>query len=135
MRYRGRLSGPLLDRIDLHVEVPALPQAELMNSASGEASASVRGRVSAARARQMARQGKANAALGSREIDQHCLIDDASSALLKQAITRLNLSARAYHRILKVARTLADLAGADILGTVHIAEAVQYRRSLSKQTP
>jgi magnesium chelatase family protein len=130
-RYRARLSGPLLDRIDLHVEVPRLPEVDLLSTTPGEASASVRLRVVAARARQIARQGKPNAALGGSEIDSYCPTDGAGSALLKQAITRLDLSARAYHRILKVARTLADLAGADRLGTAHVAEAVQYRRSLS----
>lgn len=134
-RYRGRLSGPLLDRIDLHIEVPALPESDLLGRTPGEASASVRERVSAARERQMARQGKANAALSSREIDDYCPVDTASGALLRQAINRLNLSARAYHRILKVARTLADLAGAENLGAGHVAEAVQYRRSLTKPIP
>jgi magnesium chelatase family protein len=134
-RYRGRLSGPLLDRIDLHVDVPALPESDLLGRTPGETSASVRQRVSVARERQMTRQGKANAALSSREIDAHCPMDASSETLLRQAIHRLNLSARGYHRILKVARTLADLAGADNLGASHVAEAVQYRRSLIKPIP
>lgn len=134
-RYRGRVSGPLLDRIDLHVEVPTLPQADLMSHCAGETSAQVRTRVILARERQIARQRKTNAALGSREIDTYCPLDSTSGNLLKQAISRLNLSARAYHRILKVARTLADLAGVDTLSASHVAEAVQYRRSLSKSSP
>jgi magnesium chelatase family protein len=129
-RYRGRISGPLLDRIDLHIEVPALPEAELTAAAGGEDSASIRQRVTAARERQLLRQGKPNARLAGKEIDLHCGLDDAGQTLLKQAITRLNLSARAYHRILRVARTVADLAGQTNLGAAHVAEAVQYRRGI-----
>jgi magnesium chelatase family protein len=127
-RYRGRLSGPLLDRIDLHIEVPALPEAELTSARHGEPSDAVRTRVTAARERQLARQGKPNAQLGSREIDRHCPLDVAGETLLKQAISRLNLSARAYHRVLKLARTVADLAGQDQISAAHLAEAIQYRR-------
>lgn len=128
-RYRARISGPLLDRIDLHIEVPALHENELTSTATGEASAAVRARVEAARQRQHARQGTANALLGPKEIDTHAAPDEAGASLLKQAIARLNLSARAYHRILKVARTIADLAGSDRVGSHHVAEAVQYRRN------
>jgi magnesium chelatase family protein len=127
-RYRSRISGPLMDRIDLHIEVPALPEADLTGAAHGEDSAAVRARVIAARARQLARQGQANAALATREIDAHCAPDEAGANLLKQAIARLNLSARAYHRILKVARSIADLAPAQTVSAAHIAEAIQYRR-------
>ena len=127
-RYRGRISGPLLDRIDIQISVPALTQDELMHAGAGEASAAIRDRVQAARDRQMVRQGKPNAALGTQEVDRHCTLDAASEALLKQAIVRLNLSARAYHRVLKLARSVADLAGSDAITPAHLAEAIQYRR-------
>ncbi|MGQ9686523.1 MAG: YifB family Mg chelatase-like AAA ATPase, partial [Thiobacillaceae bacterium] len=129
-RYRARLSGPLLDRIDLTVEVPALPEEDLLHAAPGEPSVEVRARVIAARKRQLSRQGKPNAALSVREIDTHCAPDSAGETLLKQAIARLNLTARAYHRVLKVARSIADLAGAGSVTAAHIAEAIQYRRGL-----
>jgi magnesium chelatase family protein len=129
-RYRSRISGPLLDRIDLHIEVAALPEAEMTAAGEGEASALVRARVAAARERQLARQGKANAQLGSKEIDLYCQPDAAGMTLLKQAIARLNLSARAYHRILRVARSIADLAGDERIGVGQVAEAVQYRRGI-----
>ncbi|HLD09443.1 MAG TPA: ATP-dependent protease, partial [Methylophilaceae bacterium] len=118
----------LLDRIDLHIEVPALKEDELTASHAGEASADIRERVERARKIQIERQGKANFLLGSKEVDKFCVPDDAGLTLLKQAISRLNLSARAYHRILKVARSIADLAGESMIRPVHIAEAVQYRR-------
>ena len=127
-RYRGRISGPLLDRIDIQISVPALTQDELTQAGAGEASSAIRDRVQAARDRQTVRQGKPNAALGTQEIDRHCTLDAASEALLKQAIVRLNLSARAYHRVLKLARSVADLAGSDAITSAHLAEAIQYRR-------
>ena len=129
-RYRAKLSGPLLDRIDIHIEVPAVPQEELLGLAPGETSAAVRGRVSAARARQLARQGKPNVELGTKEVERYCRADGAGETLLKQAISRLGLSARAYHRVLKLARTIADLAGAESIAASHVAEAVGYRRRL-----
>jgi magnesium chelatase family protein len=127
-RYRARISGPLLDRIDLQIEVPALPESELMAASGGESSSAIRSRVEQARHRQMLRQGQPNAQLSTGKIDEYCRVDEAGKALLKQAILRLDLSARAYHRILKVARTIADLAGAKNIATAHIAEAIQYRR-------
>lgn len=127
-RYRAKISGPLLDRIDLQIEVPALPEHELTKVASAEASAVIQRRVEAARARQQARQGKPNARLSTGEIDALCQPDAAGAELLKQGISRLGLSARAYHRILQMARTIADLAGAERIGSAHVAEAIQYRR-------
>ena len=127
-RYRSRISGPLLDRIDIQISVPALTEDELTQAGTGESSATIRARAETARARQLARQGKPNAALGTREIETHCTLDAAGETLLKQAIARLNLSARAYHRVLKLARSVADLAGSDAITTAHLAEAIQYRR-------
>ncbi len=127
-RYRAKISGPLLDRIDLQIEVPALAESELTATANGEPSTRIRERVETARLRQLQRQGQANSLLSTAEIDQYCATDEAGMNLLKQAISRLNLSARAYHRILKIARTIADLAGEEAIASVHIAEAVQYRR-------
>ncbi|MDP1672600.1 MAG: YifB family Mg chelatase-like AAA ATPase [Burkholderiales bacterium] len=127
-RYRGRISGPLLDRIDLQIEVPAMREDELTRGGDSESSATVRARTGAARERALARQGVPNARLAVREIDRHCAPDARGEALLRQAITRLGLSARAYHRILRVARTIADLAGEAKLSGQHIAEAIQYRR-------
>jgi magnesium chelatase family protein len=135
-RYRARVSGPLLDRIDLLIEVPRQPiRALSAASAPGESSASVRERVVAARARQLARQGKPNAALGSRELEAHCRLDSAGLRLVETAVEKLRLSARAYHRILRVARTLADLSGSEQPDSAHLAEAIHYRRLLGLAQP
>ena len=127
-RYRSRISGPLLDRIDLQIEVPAVPPEALGCAASGETSATVRERVVRARALQITRQSKMNARLSAPEVDVHCTPERRGADLLNQAIKRLGLSARGYHRILKVARTIADLAGEGGIAASHVAEAIQYRR-------
>ncbi len=129
-RYRSRISGPLLDRIDLHVEVPRLPPAELSGEqvSRAETSACVSRRVEAARERQLARAGKPNHALTPREVERTCGLDGAGRLLITQALERLGLSARAYHRILKVARTIADLVDSDAITTSHLSEAIGYRR-------
>ncbi|AOB33564.1 hypothetical protein AKI39_09270 [Bordetella sp. H567] len=128
-RYRSRLSGPLLDRIDLQVELPP-PDPDWMDAPPGEASAQVRARVQACRERQHARQAKLNAHLDARELQAHCSLDDDARALLRQAIMRLNATGRATHRMLRVARTAADLEGRDIVEARHIAEGVQLRQPL-----
>jgi magnesium chelatase family protein len=127
-RYRGRVSGPLADRIDIKLEVPAPREAELVATAAGESSASIAARVAAARERQVARQGRPNALLGPREIERYCATDREGDQLLRHALARLLLSARAYHRVLRLARSIADLAQSAGVGAEHIAEAIQYRR-------
>jgi magnesium chelatase family protein len=127
-RYRGKISGPLLDRIDLQIEVPAVPQLELVKAERGEPSEAIRERVDAAFTRQLTRQQKPNAKLEVKDIDRLCTPSESGEALLKNAISRMGLSARAYHRVLKVARTIADLAASQSIEAAHIAEAIQYRR-------
>lgn len=129
-RYRGRISGPLLDRIDLHVEVARVAAERLSATATDatETSEQVRVRVEQARERQLARAGKPNQALTPSDIDRTCPLDDAGRGLMNQALQRLGLSARAYHRVLKVARTIADLAGGERIETRHLTEAIGYRR-------
>ncbi len=127
-RYRGRVSGPLADRIDIKLEVPAPRESELLAAVSGEPSEAIRGRVERARRIQLERQGKPNALLGTKEIDRHCATDREGDQLLRHALARLLLSARAYHRVLRVGRSIADLAGAPAIAAGHIAEAIQYRR-------
>lgn len=127
-RYRSRLSGPLLDRIDLKLEMPRVPHADLRGSATGESSATVAARVAMARARQLDRAGKSNAALGNREVERDCALDAHLHAWLDRAVERLGLSARAYHRVLRVARTIADLGAHACIDAAHLAEAIQYRR-------
>ncbi|MDM0046625.1 YifB family Mg chelatase-like AAA ATPase [Variovorax dokdonensis] len=127
-RYQGKLSGPLLDRIDLHVEVPAIAPQELIDAPPGEASARVRERVIAARDMALARQDHANAALQGNAIDQHAALDANARRLLQKAATQFGWSSRATHRALKVARTIADLAGSEPVLAAHVAEAMQYRR-------
>ena len=129
-RYRRKISGPLLDRIDIHIEVPALPPEDLSGRSTSETSATVGERVRQARARMRARQGKVNARLTTPEIDQYCAPDGKAEALLQRSIGKLGLSARGYHRILKVARSIADLADADRVSEGHVAEALQYRGAL-----
>jgi magnesium chelatase family protein len=129
-RYQSKLSGPLMDRIDLHVEVPALLPADLIQAPPGEATADIQARCTAARERATQRQGKANQALQGQEIDAFVLLDEAATKFLNIAATRLGWSARSTHRALKVARTIADLAGAYNTQVAHVAEAMQYRRAL-----
>jgi magnesium chelatase family protein len=139
-RYLARISGPLLDRIDIQVEVPRLPEADLLSLAPGESGTAIRARVCAARAIQHARFGDgttrkrgggapvfANGAMGARQIKQYCQVEEGGRELLQAAIRQLGLSARAYDRILRLARTIADLGGNEGIEAMHVAEAIQYR--------
>jgi magnesium chelatase family protein len=130
-RYRARISGPLLDRIDLHIEAPALSLAELRSEKPGETSATLRRRIQASRTRQHARFTgtpiTSNARMTHAQIRRHCAIDSSLGDLLQHAMEQLSLSARAYDRILKVARTIADLAAAEHIESTHLLEAIQYR--------
>ncbi|MDB5743020.1 MAG: Mg chelatase, subunit ChlI [Polaromonas sp.] len=132
-RYQGKISGPLLDRIDLHVEVGALTADELVNAPPGESTQEIRHRVVRAREHAMTRQGSSNQALQGQAIDAQCQLDTAAAQFLNTAATRLGWSGRGIHRCLKVARTIADLAGAQTVQLTHVAEAVQYRRALKSQ--
>jgi magnesium chelatase family protein len=131
-RYRSRVSGPLLDRIDIHIEVPAVPYKELSAGSTGDPSETIRLRVKRARDIQLKRfAGRkgiyCNAHMTSRDIRKLCAVDEAGESLLSLAITRLGLSARAYDRVLKVARTIADLEGSETLKPEYVSEAIQYR--------
>jgi magnesium chelatase family protein len=117
-----------MDRIDLHIEVPALPASDLLHAPPGESSENIRQRCSDARDRAVARQSKPNQALAGKEIDQHTAADPAALKFLQTAAAQLGWSARGTHRTLKIARTIADLAGIDALQLAHVAEAMQYRR-------
>lgn len=130
-RYQGKISGPLADRIDMQIQVAALKTDELLGTKPGEASTVIARRVALARERQLARQNKANALLSVKEIEQWCRPEEAAESLLRTAIERLNWSARAYHRVLRLARTIADLADASTIDSTHVSEAIQYRRALS----
>jgi magnesium chelatase family protein len=135
-KYRQRISGPLLDRIDLHIEVPAVKYEELSGKTPGEPSEAIRARVEAARRIQQERFRRTesrhrgtscNARMSSRQMKEHCNLDEPSQELLRVAISELNFSARAYDRILKVARTIADLAGREGIESEDVSEAIQYR--------
>jgi magnesium chelatase family protein len=131
-RYQKRISGPLLDRIDIHIEVPRVEYEKLSDERLGEPSVAIRARVEAARARQRQRFGGqsgllANADMGPAQVREFCAVDEAGASLLRAAMRQLHMSARAYHRILKLARTIADLVGSDAIETPHLAEAIQYR--------
>src|SRR3954467_11894186 len=130
-RYRARISGPLLDRIDLHIEAPALTITELRSDRAGESSAAIRERIEEARQTQLARfRGSkltANARMPASQLKKYCALDSTLGDLLQQAMEQLSLSARAYDRILKVARTIADLAAAERIESNHLLEAIQYR--------
>jgi magnesium chelatase family protein len=131
LRYRSKISGPLMDRIDLHVEVPAVKYRDLTGETSGEDSETIKARVNKARGVQRERfAGKkiySNAQMTSRHLKKYCQIGENSKTLLEQAIDKLGLSARAYTRILKIARTIADIEGVEDIATHHISEAIQYR--------
>jgi magnesium chelatase family protein len=132
-RYRNKISGPLLDRIDMHVPVRALRQGELQSKSLGDGTATIRARVELARARQVKRQGKTNHQLSAPELERYCELTNGDKQLLEQAINKLGLSTRAYHRVLKLARTLADMNDREQLNTVDITEALSYR-TLDRQS-
>ena len=135
-RYRSRVSGPLLDRIDLHVVVPAVAYSEISSDEAAESSAAVRSRVMAARRAQAARgEGiGCNARMPLQPLRRYCALDKAGRRLMEQAVTKLGLSARAHDRVLKVARTIADLESSERISTAHLAEAIQYR-TLDRAAP
>ncbi|CAG0992157.1 MAG: ATP-binding protein [Anaerolinea sp.] len=131
-KYQARISGPMLDRFDIQLDVQRVDYDKLTDTRAGESSATIQARVEAARERQYARHRDlpgvlTNSDLGAGEIEKFCKMDEAAESLLKAALRKLQLSARAYHRVLKVSRTIADLAGRDIIHTEHVAEAIQYR--------
>ena len=130
-RYQKRISGPLLDRIDIHVDVPRVAYEKLTDQRLGESSETVRARVEAAREKQRARFAgtdiASNADMRPADVRKYCQLDDAGTSLLRAAMNQLQLSARAFHRVLKLARTIADLAGSESIQPSHIAEAIQYR--------
>jgi len=132
LRYQARVSGPLLDRIDIQMEVTSVDPEVLAASRGGEASALIAARVQAAADRQFQRQGKRNQYLSPREIDHYCKLDRPSKSKLRDSMQTFKWSGRAYHRILRVARTIADLAGAASIELVHVEEAIQYRRVLNE---
>ena len=129
-RYRAKVSGPLLDRIDMHLEVPRVAHDVLRKGATGgeETSSVIRLRVIAARIIALARNGKANAGLNAKEVKEYCVLSEASHQLLEKAMEKFGLSHRAYHRILKLARTIADLANAKDISIQHLSEAISYRK-------
>jgi magnesium chelatase family protein len=125
-RYRQKLSGPLLDRIDMHIEVPRLPLNEL-DGPSGESSHAVRERIMRAREIQQSRAGMVNSRLGNAQLKTSCRLDGVDRRLLQQAMEKLQLSARAWHRILRLARTIADLESSEVIRRAHLTEAISYR--------
>ncbi|OQY89479.1 MAG: magnesium chelatase, partial [Anaerolineae bacterium UTCFX1] len=139
-KYQKRISGPLLDRIDIHIEVPRVDYEKLSGDRVGESSASIRQRVQAARNIQQQRFAASqsdiicNADMRVGEIRQFCQLQDEGQSLMRAAMSQMNLSARAYHRILKLSRTIADLAGSEEIQSAHLAEALQYRPKLMHST-
>jgi len=131
LRYQKRISGPLLDRIDIHIQVPRVDYDKLSADRLGEKSEAIRARVEKARARQRARFAgtnlQCNGDMGPAEVREYCAVDESGKNLLRAAMQQMQMSARAYHRILKLARTIADLAESDKIETPHLAEAIQYR--------
>jgi magnesium chelatase family protein len=131
-RYRARISGPLLDRIDIQIELSAVAEKEIASKVSGESSAAIRERTRKAREIQLARQGTINAMLGVKETEKYCMPDEDGEHLVRKALTQLGLSARAYHRVLRIGRTIADISGVEQVNAQHVGEAIQYRRFAGK---
>ncbi|MDG9667093.1 ATP-binding protein [Hahella sp. CR1] len=134
-RYRQKISGPLLDRFDLHVEVPAVAINELQRAARSESSAQIASRVNAARQAQLARAGCANQYLQGESLEQHCQLGEKERQLLERALQRLGLSARAYHRVLRVARTIADLSSSPNIQAAHLLESLSFRALDRRREP